>query len=74
MTTTKPTADLIGKTVETHVNGRLVRATVLNVFKNGKVQVRPKFARNGDQMTPLTGQPLANVDFGRCEVIGWTNF
>ncbi len=62
--------ELMGRMVETHVNGRLVRGRVVNVFANGKAHIRPVYSRNGNTCTPLTGkQRLASVRVDRCEVV-----
>lgn len=77
MTTTKLTSDLIGCEVEFNhpKTSRRTIGRVLNIFKNGKVQVRPHYTRNGDTLTlfGFDGQrgftaPVVNVRFERCEV------
>jgi hypothetical protein len=79
MTATKPTADLIGKSVEfIHpVQGSRMIGMVTNIFANGKIRIAPRFARNGDTLRNLGGKrPEVNVRFDRCELVngtGWMN-
>jgi hypothetical protein len=64
------TADVIGRKAEFNhpETGRLMVGTVHNIFKNGKVQIRPVYSRDGDALSLLEGvQPLVNVRAERCE-------